>query len=100
MQDDLNIQTPESAAQWYDLGVFYRQNARFGDAVNAFQKAADLALEESRGTSVTGEAVNGTVPVDCPEIQPVPETLRSRALASIELIKEINGFVNVDLMNP
>ena len=26
--------------------------------------------------------------------------LRSKALASIELLKEINGFVNADLMNP
>lgn len=28
------------------------------------------------------------------------ETLRAKAAASIELLKEINGFVNTDLMNP
>lgn len=28
------------------------------------------------------------------------ETLRAKAVASIELLKEINGFVNTDLMNP
>lgn len=76
MPVETDICAPGSASQWYDLGVLYRQNARFGDAINAFQTAADLALEES-----------------C-------ELLRSRAIASIELIREINGFVNADLMNP
>lgn len=64
--------TPGSAGEWYDLGVFFRRNARFGEAMNAFMKAAE-----------TGD-----------------DTLRSKAEASIELLKEINGFVNTDLMNP
>lgn len=65
--------TPGSPSEWYDLGVFYRKNARFGEAMNAFRMAAETANDDS---------------------------LRAKALASIELLKEINGFVNVDLMNP
>jgi len=81
---DINT-TPGSAAQWYDLGVSHMRLARFGDAVNAFQNAADAASEEeAAGVLASGEAA----------------VLRSRASASIELIQEINGFVNTDLMNP
>lgn len=69
---DINGKTPGSAEEWFDLGVLLRQNSRFGEAMNAFMMAA--------------EAGDGD--------------LRSKALASIELLKEINGFVNADLMNP
>ena len=51
-----------------------RRECRFGDAINVFREAAD--------------APDAT------------EELRRKALASVELIQEINGFVNVDLMNP
>jgi hypothetical protein len=34
------------------------------------------------------------------EAEDVTEQLKARCAASIELIQEINGFVNVDLMNP
>lgn len=67
-----NMKTPGSAEEWFDLGVSLRQDARFGEAMNAFMNAAD-----------TDDVL-----------------LRSKALASIELLKEINGFVNADLMNP
>ena len=51
-----------------------RRECRFGDAINVFREAAD--------------APDAT------------EELRRKALASVELIQEINGFVNADLMNP
>lgn len=69
----MNIgKTPGSAEEWYDRGVYLRQNARFGEAINAFMMAA--ASDDGN--------------------------LKSKALASMELIKEINAFVNTDLMNP
>ena len=51
-----------------------RRNARFGDAINYYRAAA--------------EAPDAT------------EEIKRKALVSVELIQEINGFVNVDLMNP
>ena len=68
---DLYNKTPE---ELYDLGVTFRKNKRFGDAINAFRAAA--------------EAPDAT------------EEIKRKSLASVELIQEINGFVNVDLMNP
>ena len=63
--------TPE---ELYSLGVEYRRNKRFGEAINAFRAAA-AAPDTS-------------------------EDIKRKSLASVELIQEINGFVNVDLMNP
>lgn len=89
MPEMIDIITPGPASQWYDLGVSFRKSARFGEAINAFQKAADLAVEElSRGDSLPRAD------------REAAETLLSRSIASIELIREINGFVNTDLMNP
>jgi len=51
-----------------------RRNNRFGDAINLYRAAA--------------AAPDAT------------EELRRRSLASVELMQEINGFVNTDLMNP
>ena len=51
-----------------------RRNARFGEAINFYRAAA--------------EAPDAT------------EEITRKSLASVELIQEINGFVNVDLMNP
>ena len=51
-----------------------RRNSRFGEAINAFRAAAD--------------APDAT------------DEIKRKSLASVELIQEINGFVNVDLMNP
>lgn len=58
----------------FDQAVVLRKQNRFGEAINAFTSVADHP--------------------DC------PQSLRLSALASIELIREINGFVNADLMNP
>ena len=58
----------------YSLGVEYRKNRRFGEAINAFRAAA-----------ASPDAT---------------EDIKRKSLASVELIQEINGFVNVDLMNP
>ena len=63
--------TPE---ELYSLGVEYRKNTRFGDAINAFRAAA-------AAPDATDEIIK-------------------KSLASVELMQEINGFVNVDLMNP
>ena len=51
-----------------------RRNCRFGEAINAFRAAA--------------AAPDAT------------EDIKRKSLASIELMQEINGFVNADLMNP
>ena len=63
--------TPE---ELYSLGVEYRKNKRFGEAINAFRAAA--------------------------QAPDVSEEIKRKSLASVELMQEINGFVNVDLMNP
>ena len=53
------------------------RQTRFGDAINAFSRAAELA---------SGELKNSDI--------------KKKSLASIEVIQEIIGFVNKDLMNP
>jgi hypothetical protein len=63
-----------SAAELIGIGDALRRENRFGEAINAFNTAA--------------AAIDAT------------ENIRTRARVSIELIQEINGFVNVDLMNP
>lgn len=51
-----------------------RRNCLFGEAINMFRAAA--------------AAPDAT------------EDIKRKSQASVELIQEINGFVNVDLMNP
>ena len=51
-----------------------RRNNRCGEAINIYREAASA-------TDATDD-------------------IRRKALASVELIQEINGFVNVDLLNP
>ena len=51
-----------------------RRNARFGEAINFFRAAAS--------------APDAT------------EEIKKKSLASVELMQEINGVVNTDLMNP
>lgn len=63
-----------SAQQIFDMAQECRRNRRFGEAINLFRAAAD--------------APDAT------------EELKRRCFASVDLIQEINGFVNVDLMNP
>ena len=67
--------TPGSASEWYDLGVSLMRQTRFGDAINAFNRAAELASCEL-------------------------DDIKKKSLASIGVIREIIGFVNKDLMNP
>ena len=63
-----------TAETLYESAQEHRRNKRFGDAINMYQAAAD--------------APDAT------------EEIKRKSLASIDLIQEINGFVNADLMNP
>ena len=63
-----------TASELFEQAQEHRRNRRFGDAINMYREAA--------------EAPDAT------------EELRRRALTSIDLIQEINGFVNADMMNP
>ena len=60
--------------QIFEMAQECRRNRQFGEAINMFRAAS--------------EAPDAT------------EELRRRCLASIDLIQEINDFVNTDLMNP
>lgn len=64
----------QSAEQLMKTAEDLRRECRFGEAINAFREAAS--------------APDAT------------DEIRRKALVSVELIQEINGFVNVDLMNP
>lgn len=74
MKNITEIIQDKTAAELIALGDSLRRENRFGEAINAFNAAttAEDATEE----------------------------IRTKARVSIELIQEINGFVNVDLMNP
>ncbi|MBQ2917983.1 MAG: hypothetical protein IJE61_01970 [Bacteroidales bacterium] len=63
-----------TAEQLFEMAQESRRNRRFGDAINLF-RAASAAPDAT-------------------------EDIRRTCLASIDLIQEINGFVNTDLMNP
>lgn len=63
-----------AAEQRLDLGLSYMKEARFGDAINVLAEAAGA-----------------------PDAS---EDVRKKALAAIEVINDINAFVNTDLMNP
>lgn len=150
---------PGSPQEWYELGVVLRRREMFGEAVNAFREAEQLAeraiaelesgagcamdslpcgaaamdtptasgpleisdipgvldtptASDTVGTSVAPEAFtfpavadgqmsdsSGTSVPTVPDLEFL-ESLRARAVASIELIQSIRGFVNKDLMNP
>lgn len=62
------------ADELYEIAEQLRRECRFGEAINAFRDA--MAAPDA-----TQEII-------------------SRSQASVELIQEINGFVNTDLMNP
>ena len=64
----------ETAADLLEKAEHLRRNARFGEAINLYRAAS--------------EAPDAT------------EEIKRKSLASIDLMQEINGFVNVDLMNP
>ncbi len=63
-----------TATELFDIAQEHRRNRRFGDAINIYMEV-----------------------VESPD---ATEELRRTAAVSIELIQEINGFVNVDLLNP
>lgn len=64
----------KSAAELLERAEELRRNCMFGEAIN-FYRAAAAAPDAS-------------------------EEIKRKSLASVELIQEINGFVNTDLMNP
>ena len=57
-----------------EMAEQFRRECRFGDAINVYMQVI--------------------------ESQDATDQQRSKARVSIELIQEINGFVNVDLLNP
>ncbi len=63
-----------SAVELLEKAERLRREGSFGEAINAFRDAA--------------EAPDAT------------DEIKRKSLASVELIQEINGFVNADLMNP
>lgn len=63
-----------TAKELLDKAEELRRNCRFGDAINFYRAAADA-----------------------PDAS---EEIKRKSLASVELMQEINGFVNTDLMNP
>ncbi len=62
-----------TAKELLDKAEDLRRNCRFGDAINFYRAAADA-----------------------PDAS---EEIKRKSLASVELMQEINGFVNTDLMN-
>lgn len=82
----------KTPAELYALGVKFRQEGRFGDAINAFCAAAEeagiLLASMGKGTDTITSGMSAI------------EDIKKKSLASVELIQEINGFVNTDLMNP
>ena len=83
------------ARRHYEEGVSLRQEARFGQALNAFM-AAIAAVDEALSAVASGSD-SGAVSAD---VDAFLLEIRSRSEASIGLLREIIGFVNTDLMNP
>ena len=74
MNNKISVMSADSARELLEKAEELRRNCRFGDAIN-FYRAAAQAPDAS-------------------------EDIKRKSLASVELMQEINGFVNVDLMNP
>ena len=74
MNNKISVMSADSARELLEKAEELRRNCRFGDAIN-FYRAAAQAPDAS-------------------------EDIKRKSLASIDLIQEINGFVNADLMNP
>lgn len=63
-----------TAQELLDKAEELRRNCRFGEAINFYRAASDA-----------------------PDAS---DAIKRKSLASVELMQEINGFVNTDLMNP
>ena len=63
-----------TAVELINLGDNLRRENKFGEAINAYNAAANAS--------------------------DATEEIRTKSRVAVELIQEINGFVNVDLMNP
>ena len=63
-----------TAQELLDKAEELRRNCRFGEAINLYRAAADA-----------------------PDAS---DAIKRKSLASVELMQEINGFGNVDLMKP
>ena len=63
-----------TASELFETAQEHRRNKRFGDAINMYRAAA--------------------------EAEDATDDIKRKSLASVDLIQEINGFVNVDLLNP
>lgn len=74
MKNIADIIKGKSAAELIQLGDSLRRENLFGEAINAYNAAS--------------------------EAEDTTDEIRTKARVAIELIQEINGFVNVDLMNP
>ena len=74
MNNKFIVMSADSARELLEKAEELRRNCRCGDAIN-FYRAAAQAPDAS-------------------------EEIKRKSLASVELMQEINGFVNVDLMNP
>ncbi len=93
-----DMKSPVSPQEWYEAGVLYRREERFGEAINAFARAAELASEEMTG--IRASSPSGAVSPEGEEKISELSKIRAAALASIDLIHEITSFANTDLMNP
>ena len=71
------------------------------DIMNEFDMSAKDLLEraeELRRNCMLGEAINFyRAAAQAPD---ATDEIKRKSLASVELMQEINGFVNTDLMNP
>ena len=74
MNNIIVVMSADTAKALLEKAEELRRNCQFGEAINLYRAAA--------------AAPDAT------------EEIKRKSLASVELMQEINGFVNVDLMNP
>lgn len=74
MSNLIVVMSADTAKALLEKAEELRRNCQFGEAINLYRAAA--------------AAPDAT------------EEIKRKSLASVELMQEINGFVNVDLMNP
>jgi hypothetical protein len=74
MSNIIVVMSADTAKALLEKAEELRRNCRFGEAIN-FYRAAAAAPDAT-------------------------DEIKRKSLASVELMQEINGFVNVDLMNP